>query len=329
VLAAGVFMEAYTLIVVNAEGDLALPPNFGNFERVRALLADDGKNEEFSFAVVGDTRQGTETFEQICEKLKDEPLSFMVLLGDCVRSGKAGYHRFLKCEWAKEPAMSFPVFYVVGNHDVDREEFPISEFEKIYGPTNFCFDYSGCLFIVLRILPNPYATVESLEFLETVLSVRRDDYDKVFVFMHVPPRVPDFSARKFKYQKQFVSLIDRYHVDYVITGDYHGYARVKSRDTVYLITGGGGANLEDRKFGKFHHAIVIKVGADSISERVLVVNSRLCLEDRAEELAFGEIYPWLKDNWVAAVLLNAGILGILFWTCRSFLWNRPICKVKA
>ena len=52
--------------------------------------------------------------------------------------------------------MAFPVFYVVGNHDVDAETFPISEFETNYGPTNFSFDYCGCLFIVLRILNEPY-----------------------------------------------------------------------------------------------------------------------------------------------------------------------------
>ncbi len=315
--------EVYTIIVVYTEGDAALPAMFGNFERVRRLLVDEEQREEFSFAVVGDTRIGPETFERICEKMKDEPLSFMVLLGDCVREGTGGYHRFLRSEWAEELALPFPVFYVAGNHDVSKEGFPISRFEEIYGPTNFFFDYQGCLFIVLRVLNKPYSTEESLAFLESSLSARRQDYRKVIVFMHIPPPVsPDFSARSFENARKFVALFDRFHVDYVIAGDYHGYARVKLKDTVYLVTGGGGAHLERQKFGRFHHAVVIKVGQDSTSERILFVNRMKEIEDRAEELALAEVHPWLKNNLLLAITLNLGILGILFWVFRRFLRHR-------
>ncbi|MFQ5822394.1 MAG: metallophosphoesterase family protein [Candidatus Heimdallarchaeota archaeon] len=312
--------EVYTFAVSYIEGNTALPAAFGNFERVRELLASDEQRDEFSFAVVGDTRRGPGTFEQIWQKLKDEPLSFMVLLGDCVREGTAGYHRFFRSEWAGKAALPFPVFYVAGNHDVDRETFPISQFEKIYGPTNFSFGYHGSLFIVLRILNKPYSTKESLAFLESLLSARRHDYRKVFVFMHIPPYVSsDFFARRFEDEKRLVALFDRFHVDYVIAGDYHGYARVKLRNTVYLVSGGGGSHLEEQKFGRFHHAIVIKVRPNSVSERILQVNKKGDFEDRAKELALAEVYPWMEKNWPVAILLNVGILGILFWAFRGFL----------
>jgi len=315
--------EVYTFIVVYTEGNAALPTTFGNFERVRALLADDEQREEFCFCIVGDTRQGPETFEWICERLKDEPISFMVLLGDCVRKGTEGYHRFLRCEWAKEVSLPFPVFYVVGNHDVDREAFPISRFEKIYGPTIFSFDYQGCLFIVLRILNRPYPTRESLEFLESLLSARRHDYRKVFVFMHIPPAISsDFSARRFENEKELVGLFDKFHVDYAIAGDYHGYARVKVRNTVYLVSGGGGAHLERAKFGRFHHAIVIKVGPNSVSERILHADMKKDIEDRAEELALAEVHPWIVNHWPAAIVVNVGILALLFWAFRGLLRSR-------
>ena len=57
-------VEGYTLITVYTEGNAALPATFGNFERVRALLADNGQRKAFSFAVAGDT-QGTGTFEKL------------------------------------------------------------------------------------------------------------------------------------------------------------------------------------------------------------------------------------------------------------------------
>jgi hypothetical protein len=148
-------LEAYTLVVVHTEGNTPLPPTFGNFERVRALLRDDGQREEFAFAVVGDTR-ANETSEHIIRALQGEDLSFVVLLGDCLRKGTPDTHRFMRAEWAQELRTDFPVFYVVGNHDVDSEEFPISQFEETYGPTNFSFDYQGHLFIFLRVLDKPH-----------------------------------------------------------------------------------------------------------------------------------------------------------------------------
>ncbi len=323
VLAMVFLCEVYTLIVAYTEGNAPLPAAFGNFERVRRLLASDEQREAFSFCVVGDTQGGQETFEEIRKRLKDEPISFMVLLGDCVRKGTEGYHRFLRCEWAEELSLPFPVFYVVGNHDVDGQKFPISRFEEMYGPTIFSFDYQGCLFIVLRILNRHYSTRESLEFLGSLLSAQRHDYDKVFVFMHIPPHVsPDFSARRFENEKELVDLFHRYRVDYVIAGDYHGYARVKVGNTVYLVTGGGGGHLEKQKFGRFHHAIVLRVGPNSVSERILHVNGMKNIEDRAEELALAEVYPWMEKNWPVAIFLNVGILGILFWAFRGLLKDR-------
>jgi len=193
--------------------------------------------------VVGDIK-GRGTFEKIVEKLKKEPLSFMVLLGDCTREGTYGYHRYLKAELAEEMKTPFPVFYIVGNHDVDEKEFSLSQFEKAYGPTNFSFEYQGCLFIGLRILNYPYSTAESAAVLESLLATQRNDYRKVFVFMHIPPPISsDFQAGEFENSKQFVELFHKYNVDYVFAGNYHGYRKITFKNTVYLVSGGGGAHL--------------------------------------------------------------------------------------
>ena len=310
--------EAYTIIVFYVEGQADLPPTFGNFQRVRDLLADDKPREQFSFAVVGDTK-GHGTFEVIRENLSSEPLSFMVLLGDSVRAGTPGYHSYLRAEWAEGSPVPFPVFYVVGNHDVDPQRFPISEFEKNYGPTNFSFEYQECLFVVLRVIGQAQLMDESCRFLESQLS-NRDKYRKIFVFMHKPPLVLPESLGEDMYNAQEVlSLFDRYRVDYVIAGDYHGYARVKRKNTVYLVSGGGGAHLKEVKYGAFHHAVVVTVGPDSVSERILFADRSEDIEDALERYALGELYPWLKDNYVLAIILNGAILTLCFWLLRSLI----------
>jgi len=317
--------EVYTLIAVYTEGNAALPGTFGNFERVRALLADDERRDEFSFAVVGDTR-GTGTFERIAEALRHEPLSFMVLLGDCVQSGTSGYHRYFRAEWGEELVMPFPVFYVVGNHDVDGKEFPMSQFEKTYGPSIFSFDYQGHLFIALNIMGDSYWIKKSIAYLASLLLACRHDYRKVFVFMHIPPPVfCDFDDGRELQNSELVALCDRFNIDYLIGGNFHGYSRVKRKNTTYLLAVGGGAGLrKSRKFGRFHHAIVIKVGPNSVSEQILFVNKEQDFEDVVERFALAELYPWIVSHWPAAILLNVGILALLFWDFPGLLKDRRI-----
>ena len=63
----------------------------------------------------------------------------MVLLGDCAMQPYEGDHRYFRGEIATEMATPYPMFYVVGNHDVDSESFPIKRFEQLYGPSQFYF----------------------------------------------------------------------------------------------------------------------------------------------------------------------------------------------
>jgi hypothetical protein len=150
--------------VVQREGHSPLPARFGNFPANRAALEGQTEKDAFAFAVVGDTKS-VGTFERIAEDLKRRPLDFAVLLGDCSYDGTEEKHRYFRAECAEEYAMPFPVFYVVGNHDVSPDGFPVSRFEQDYGPSIFSFEYQQCLFIVLRILNPPFSNEESIEFL--------------------------------------------------------------------------------------------------------------------------------------------------------------------
>lgn len=308
-------LEVYVLVLAYGEDDAALPTKFGNFERVRALLKDDKESVEFRFAAIGDIR-GHGKFEQIFEELEDEPLSFMFLLGDSVRSGTPERHRWLRTRWAKlNPA--FPVFYVVGNHDVRRDNFPIEKFEEAYGPANFWFGYKGCLFIALRAIKKP-SIEEALAFLKSVLESQRNSYGRVFVFMHIPPiSPPEFSERNVKRSDEFIALFDRFRVDYVISGHHHRYGRIKLGNTVYLITGGGGSDLEEYKFGRFHHAVVIKVGPNFISEDIVPVDAKDSAMDGLRRFALAETRPWVDNHLVLFLFLNAGILACCFWLLRG------------
>ena len=302
--------EVYAMRWYHFKGHEELPPLSGNFLHVREELTREKPKEEFRFAVIGDTKSAG-TFEKIARELREEPLSFVVFLGDFVRRGTEGEHRYFKAEFATEFAFPFPAFFLIGNHDVDVNTFPISRFEEVYGPSIFSFEYQGCLFILLRILDKPYSTKESLQFLEKFISEDASSrYRKIFVFSHIPPPVSSqIDAREFEGAEEFISLVKRVQADYVITGDYHGYARIKKGHTVYLVTGGGGAHLKKSKYGCFHHAMVINVSKEKVTENILFVNRDEDMEDRVERFILADMYPWMKEHFLILSFLNIILLA--------------------
>jgi hypothetical protein len=311
--------EGYVISINHFEGGTPLPPYFGNRPDVIRMLTDQKKKEVFRFAVVGDTKS-IGTFEKIAEQLRRQSLDFAVLLGDVAYNGTESFHRWLRSE-IKEYKLDVPIFYIIGNHDVEPDIFPVPRFEEIYGPGIFSFAYQNCLFIGLRILDEPYSNQESIDFLNQIASGPTDRFRHKFVFMHIPPPIStDFHARSFKGDAKLVALFNKLQVDYVFAGDFHGYARTRFGLTNYLVTGGGGARLKNKRFKQFHHAVVVTVSQDRVSERIIQVDKSDEFEDALEKLAVGEVYPWLFEYRLIIAPANAILLVIfvgMFYTLRK------------
>ncbi|RLA95901.1 MAG: hypothetical protein DRG32_05990 [Deltaproteobacteria bacterium] len=195
----GFTFEVYAFFVNLTEGKVP-PSNLGNGERVISMLQKE-KSEGFTFR------------------------------------GTPEEHRYLWAELEEMP-ITYPLFYIVGNHDIGPS-FPLKRFEEIYGPTNFFFLYKSYLFIGLRVLPAPFSSEETLSFLEKTLLLHRKSCKGAFVFMHIPPPLyKGWKVRRFKGADKFIELFERYQVDYVICGDYHGYGHLRKGSTAYILTGG-------------------------------------------------------------------------------------------
>lgn len=304
--------EVYCLTVDYKGRTSSLPGNHGNFHHVRDLLHDDGKAGEFSFAVVGGAGS-FDTFDRICSGLADEQLAFVVLLGDFVHKGTAEDHQFYR-RWTGEPySFSCPVFYCIGNDEIDKGlEFTLGDFERIYGPSNVSFSYRGSLFIILRTFPEK-TTGETLAFLEHELSTRRGRHDRVFIFSHMPIyRSQDIPLRPLKDSERFRNLLRKYRVDYAFAGDYQGYTRVAVDNVNYVVTGGEGSRLAGaNRYGNFSHAVVIKVGRDSISERILPLERERDYAARIDRFAMAWLSPWIVQHRLAALTYNISGVTLL------------------
>ena len=311
--------EVYAIAIGNAESQTDLPENYGNFQRNRDVLEQQAPKERFSFAIVGDT-QVSGTFEILCDKLRDEPLSFMVILGDFVEDCRKENHDYFRYECIKKYRLPFPVFLVTGNREVaydereqDINKVSLIDFEEMYGKPNFSFEYNGCLFIGLCILPPPYSTRKSIDFLESTLVEKRKDNQKVFVFMHMPPVLkPDSTMACCENVQELVDIISKNKVDYVISAHYHGYRKTEYRGTVYLVSGGGGGDLDETEtFGDLHHAIVLTVDHESVSEKVIFAQRSADISNAVKHFAVAELYPFFVQHPVLTIAENLVMICII------------------
>lgn len=317
--------EIYTIAVAHIEGQTDLPKNYSNFRSNRDALAQQAPKEQFSFVVAGDIEE-SRTFETLCDKLRDEPLSFMIMLGDIVLECGKDNHAFFRSECAKKYRLPFPVFIVAGNRDVaydemeqDIDKVSLSDFEEIYGPANFSFEYNGCLFIGLCLLPAPYSTETSIEFLKSTLAKNRKDNQKVFVFMHVSPVVKsDTVTPSFENAQEFVDIIRQNKVDYVISAHYHGYIRTEFAGTIYLVSGGGGGDLDETEtFGGLNHVVVLTVDSESVSEKVIRAPRNTDISGAVKRFAMAELYPFFAKHPVLTTIENFVLICLLCFTTLS------------
>lgn len=319
VIMAFFLFEGY-LALLKPDETLPLPLTFGNFRHVRALIEMAPPKDDFSFAVAGDTR-GSATFGHIIQELRREKPDFAVLVGDCTDDGSEFEHQYFQTMMKTDYALPFPVFFVIGNHDMSRKQFPVDRFEALYGPSLFSFEYGHCLFIVLRIMEAPFSNRESIEFLKRLSQQNPDAYRYRFVFMHIPPAVSgDIQARKILENTEIIELFEKLRIDCVFTSDYHGYARIMRGPTSYLISGGGGAHLDGGIGRQFYHAVMIHVEGNAVSERIIPIEKHLDAKALLERFAIVIFHPWVSRHVKAALGLN--ILASLCLAALFVLSNR-------
>ena len=303
-------IQIYSIMVSPINAQASLPALFGNTQSVVDALTAVPSAERFSFAVVGDTRSHG-TFKRIARAIRKEDPNFVVLLGDCVFTGKPQEHVYFQNEYLHDINFPCPTFYIVGNHDVCEDSFSVDAFEKTYGPSNFSFEYGGCLFIALRILDPPYSNRESLAYLRSFSRQKLATHKHRFLMMHIPPPVsPLFKARSYPEANELTALIDTLGIDYVLAGDFHGYCRTNAGNADYIVTGGGGAKLKQNFGPQFHHAVMLHVGKEFVSERILRVAPTKEFGKKLKRAAIVEIEPFLRNHFLPVCLADALLILI-------------------
>lgn len=183
-----------------AERVNAIPQLFKRIRRYEEAVCADfvltevGSQDEYTLIMIGDPQNiglkcsdnGCETFRDVIipdiEKLKEEGKHlYAINLGDVVYNYMAGYDDFLTVS----STASFPMFNIVGNHDLDKcgfshPRFTNVSFENYVGPTDYSFNIGDIHYVVLNTVPmfakalqgsyTAGVSDESLEWLKNDLS---------------------------------------------------------------------------------------------------------------------------------------------------------------
>ncbi|MDD4178843.1 MAG: metallophosphoesterase [Candidatus Margulisbacteria bacterium] len=223
----------------------------------------------FSFAVLGDSCDGKQVFNDIVDKInRDKELSFVVNLGDFVSTGQpAQYNEFKKTV----SRLKIPVYNALGNHDGIYGGWKI--FRKMFGPSYYSFDFDNSHFIVLDNAFKESFDRDQFEWLKLDLTLSRAEHK--FVFMHKPVFDPsaiykDYIMSGRAVTEELMGLFQKYKVDYVFAGHIHGYAKSKRDGVTYIISGGAGSPLRlPPEFGGFYHYVKIEVDGSKVNDQII------------------------------------------------------------
>lgn len=240
-------------------------------------------NKPFKFVVYGDNRTQVKIHERVSRQISKENSAFVINVGDVVSKGKI-LPQWIDEYFLPIRAYSSttPSYISIGNHEYGGfwEQRKVPPFEKYVshpigtvGSTQyyFSFDYGNSHFIILDPNEGESSNDDSIIspdsqqynwFIQDLKEAQKTS-DWIFVIMHEPPYSECWSGGYYDgeppLRKYIVPIIEANNVSIVFAGHTHDYERGlphkpydpktgKGNNAAYIITGGGGASLDDHKY---------------------------------------------------------------------------------
>ncbi len=235
-----------------------------NQDMLKKIELSDTNQTSFSFAVMGDNRDGDDILRKILLSIdKDKEIRFVINNGDLVDDG---YEKELKKYIKLIKISKKPVISIIGNHEV-----PLFGTEKnykdIFGKPYFSFKYANSYFIILDDSNKKKVPKKEYKWLKKELK-KAQSFQYRFVFMHVPlydPRKGEYSKghslKSLKNAKKLNKLFDKYQVSMLFCSHIHSFFKGYWHKTPYIITGGAGAPLSKKGF---YHYIKVIIDGENI-----------------------------------------------------------------
>jgi len=296
---------------------------------------------KYKYIILGDNRNGYDTFEQIIQQVNGQKPVFVIDNGDLVFSGKPNQYRLFDQMVSN---ISTTLCTTLGNHDIRGNGR--STYTKLYGPAYYSFDFADSHFVFLDSSPGwsekQAISNEQYSWLEKDLIKAQGK--RLFVISHIPPQDPRSGVTPNEIPKyvnqvengenwveqkldnyyenkdmehgfqdpqeaaRFENLMSTYHVDTVYLSHIHSYLEYTKDGVRYLISGGAGAELLTEN--SYYHYIIAKTAINTVTivELASPANNYLPRYGATIQLFAVSMY---EENPVAVVLVIAGLVLLL------------------
>lgn len=219
----------------------------------------------FRFAVIGDIQGNDEVCTRLLSMIVEDGNGFVISTGNLVEDGsEASFEAFSELR-ARLP---LPLYPVPGNHDRDDKDTLTYYLEYSSAPgSHYSFDAEQVHFTMVNSSTGGLTDSElrwiSDDLGSTELPVK-------VVVLHYPPFDPDGTSDTLASGSEaFIDLMEDYGVAYVFAGHIHAYSAEERNGTMYVITGGGGAPLDDEEHPQsFYHYVQVTVNGAEITTEV-------------------------------------------------------------
>jgi len=212
-------------------------------------------DKPFKFTLIGDTRPdlfGISGFSKLMSMMITEDPDFMMNVGDIVMGpGFSGQWDRFFYEIRQCADIGAPYMVGLGNHEWDEWNYfnppdkgETYEYYMNYPHTEsyYAFNFSNVAFISIDTNSGEM-TDEQMSVVESWLDAanKSADIDWIIVFGHYPL----YSAGgRSSYLNKFEELFIDYNVDMYLAGHIHHYSRAVVNGITYIVSGGGGAELD-------------------------------------------------------------------------------------
>jgi hypothetical protein len=222
-----------------------------------ATAPRNGEDAPLAYAVIGDTRYGTEPHRKIVERIAREAPAFVLGTGDIVDEGSRQdqWQQFFDVEG---PLLRDTVYFpAIGNHDRQGRGRTTDAYRSYFSPPGgggdperyYAFTHATSRFLVLDSNVYSFALTDQTAWIERELIAARQDAGvrHIFVVMHHPPFSISLHGGAKELRERWTPLFERYGVSAVFSGHDHVYERAEHDGVRYFVSGGGGAPLYPRR----------------------------------------------------------------------------------
>ncbi|MBM9519098.1 glycosyltransferase [Desulforhopalus vacuolatus] len=217
----------------------------------------------YTFAVVGNIRNSMRIFEKrLVPLIKENDVDFMISAGNAVYDGSEGKYRLLYRGLRK---MDIP--YVLGVGHNEMENFGAGKFYRHFGPYFFSFYLENACFIFLDSTGETSFEWQFPWLRHELEAAASCPYRFVFL-NHSPFPLSGLDSDNTPYvlekdvSKDLQRMFSQYGVNMVFSAGYHICHETVKNGVHYIVSGGGGGLLFDRK--QPYQFVKVEVGPEQV-----------------------------------------------------------------